>query len=168
MVDIQGKGYPDLCTRSFLRLLSMAGQPNSEPTSSTQSSMRPICMLVDGDPDGMGIMSTYKHGSIAHLHENANLSVGSIEWLGLRTSEMASEAGSLDDGSFIPLTLRDRRKAIAMLTRSPVFGDHGPEPKWRAELQRMLLMNYKAEIEALYERQGGVEAWLDCKLRGAD
>ena len=124
-------------------------------------------MLVDGDPDGLTIMSTYKHGSRAHLHENASLTVGNIEWLVIQTSEIVSEVESSGGSPFIPLTLRDRKKAIAMLAKSPVFGADGPEPKWRAELQRMLMTNSKAEIEALYERQGGIEGWLDSKLQEA-
>lgn len=110
-------------------------------------------------------MSTYKYGSIAHLHENASLNVPRIEWLGLQTSTTASGAGNPGDGSLMPLSLRDRKKAAAMLTRSPVFADDGPEPKWRDELQRMLMMNSKAEIEILYERPGGIEGWLDERLQ---
>ncbi|BDD58685.1 hypothetical protein MAP00_003943 [Monascus purpureus] len=59
---VTGKGYPDLCTRAFVRRLSDA-------RASCDS--RPLFyILVDGDPDGMAIMSTYKYGSKAHAHEN--------------------------------------------------------------------------------------------------
>jgi meiotic recombination protein SPO11 len=73
-------------------------------------------------------------------------------------------AGSLEDESLIPLSLRDRKKAQAMLAKSPCFAEEGPEPTWRAELQQMLMLNVKAEIEVLYEREGGIEGWLDKKL----
>lgn len=120
---------------------------------------------MDGDPDGMAIMSTYKHGSIAHLHENANFNVPHIEWLGLHATEAATGSQNAGDRPIMPLSLRDRKKATAMLARTPVFADDGPEPKWREELQRMLMMNSKAEIEIMYERPGGIEGWLDKKLR---
>lgn len=113
----------------------------------------------------MAIMSTYKYGSIAHLHENADLNVPSIEWLGLHTSEVAAATQDAGDSSIMPLSSRDRKKATAMLTRTPVFSDDGPEPKWREELQRMLMMNSKIEIEIMYERPGGIEGWLDKRLR---
>jgi meiotic recombination protein SPO11 len=112
----------------------------------------------------MAIMSTYKYGSVAQLHENANLNVRRIEWLGLRTSELLLEAYHLPDGSLMALSLRDRKKAAAMIARSPVFAEDGPEATWRAELQQMLAMNSKAEIEFLYELRGGIEGWLDRKL----
>ncbi|PGH16343.1 hypothetical protein AJ79_01885 [Helicocarpus griseus UAMH5409] len=155
---ITGKGYPDLCTRAFLRRLS--NTTRSPPPSP------PIFMLVDSDPDGMAIMSTYKYGSRAQAHENANLTVSNIQWLGLQASEVVSRLSEVqDDEVLIPLTLRDRKKARDMLERSPVFADDGPEPAWRAELQHMLMLNVKAEIEVLYEREGGIEGWLDGKLR---
>jgi meiotic recombination protein SPO11 len=123
-----------------------------------------IYALVDADPDGLAIMSTYKYGSVAQLHENANLNVRRIEWLGLCTSELLLEAENLSDSSLMPLSLRDRKKAMAMLARSPVFAEDGPEATWRDELQRMLVINSKAEIEFLYELRGGLEGWLDRKL----
>lgn len=120
-------------------------------------------MLVDSDPDGMAIMSTYKYGSRAQAHENINLTVHGIQWLGLQASEVVSSRLD-DDDVLIPLTLRDRKKAQDMLARSPVFAEDGPEPAWRGELQHMLMSNVKAEIEVLYEREGGIERWLDRKL----
>ncbi|PGH09411.1 hypothetical protein AJ80_07686 [Polytolypa hystricis UAMH7299] len=159
---ITGKGYPDLNTRAFLRLLST---PRNSP---------PIYILVDSDPDGIAIMSTYKYGSVAQLHENANLNVPTLEWLGLRASDTGccgSGGGATNtntmgggDEALIPLTLRDRKKARAMLERSPVFAEDGPERRWRTELQHMLMVNVKAEIEVLYEREGGIERWLDRSL----
>lgn len=121
-------------------------------------------MLADSDPDGIAIMSTYKYGSIAQSHENSNLNVPGIEWLGLRTSEVVNGIESTNKDTIIPLSSRDRNKALAMLTRSPIFAEDGPEPQWRAELQQMLMLNIKAEIEILYERQGGIERWLDKRL----
>jgi len=61
------------------------------------------------------------------------------------------------------LTARDRRIAVKMLER-PTFAEDGPEPIWRRELQIMLMLNTKAEIQHLSGREGGLEEWLQDKL----
>ncbi|EER41242.1 meiosis-specific topoisomerase Spo11 [Histoplasma capsulatum H143] len=160
---ITGKGYPDISTRAFLHLLSRV-----PPSASGALPFRqpPIFMLVDGDPDGMAIMSTYKYGSRAQAHDNTNLAVHNVQWLGLQASELVPSSLEIQgDDALIPLTSRDRKKAQDMLGRSPVFAEDGPEPAWRRELQHMLMTNVKAEIEMLYEREGGIETWLDHKLQ---
>lgn len=124
----------------------------------------PIFILVDSDPDGMAIMSTYKYGSIAQVHRNANLNVPSIRWVGLQASEMISTAHPSNMPSLVLMSQRDREKAEAMLKRNPSFAEDGPEPTWRKELQSMLVMNVKAELEILYELDGGMEGWLDRKM----
>lgn len=50
-----------------------------------------------------------------------------------------------------------------MLER-PTFAEDGPEPMWRRELQVMLMLNTKAEIQHLSGREGGLEEWLEDKL----
>lgn len=112
----------------------------------------------------MAIMSTYKYGSKAHAHENARLNVPHIRWLGLRMSDVVVSADPEDDDSFVRMTARDRKKAVAMLKNSPVWAVDGPEPEWRVELQRMLMLNLKAETEIMYDRTGGLEGWLDQKM----
>lgn len=139
---------------------SLAANPGSRPSAN----FIPIQILVDNDPDGMAIMSTYKYGSVAQAHENANLSVSNVQWLGLRSSDIATGANAATSCTLIPLSLRDRKKAQAMLLKSPIFTAE-QEPEWKLELQRMLMMNVKAEIEALYEHEGGLEGWLDIGLR---
>ncbi|KAJ5176770.1 uncharacterized protein N7482_002647 [Penicillium canariense] len=154
---ITGKGYPDISTRKFVhRLFDVA--------SNSKHRAPRFYALVDGDPHGIAIMSTYKYGSLAHLHENARLGIPGLQWLGLRITDaiLASESSGANDLLF--LTARDRTKIIAMLRNSPVWSSNGPEPEWRVELQRMLLLNVKAEIEMLYEQDGGLETWIDHKL----
>lgn len=128
------------------------------------SSPPPIFILVDSDPDGMAVMSTYKYGSMAQVHRNADLNVPSIQWVGLQASEMMSAANHTDISSLVPMSQRDRKKAEAMLKRNPSFAEDGPEPTWRKELQSLLVMNLKAELEILYELDGGMEGWLDRKM----
>lgn len=119
---------------------------------------------MDGDPDGMAIMATYKYGSVAFAHENRNLNVPGLHWLGLRLADVVAGAGPLGDDTLLRLTKRDRKKAIAMLSKNPVWEADGPEPEWRVELQRMLMLNVKAEMEILYDMEGGLTGWLDRKL----
>ncbi|KAJ5908911.1 Winged helix-turn-helix transcription repressor DNA-binding [Penicillium taxi] len=153
---ITGKGYPDISTRSLVRrVFDMTQNARYRPR---------FYALVDGDPDGIAIMSTYKHGSIRHMHENASLTIPELEWLGMRVSDAATIPESSDSGVFLSLTARDRRKIISMLQNSPVFASGGPELEWRLELQRMLMLNVKLEIEAVYEQSGGLEAWINRKM----
>ncbi|KAJ5104727.1 Winged helix-turn-helix transcription repressor DNA-binding [Penicillium alfredii] len=154
---VTGKGYPDLCTRSFVRrLFDTASNSNRRPPQ--------FYALTDGDPHGMGIMSTYKYGSAAHLHDNARLSVPGLQWLGLRVSDAIASSDSPENSPIMSLTARDRKKITAMFQNSPVWASDGPEPEWRTELQRMLMLSIKAEIEILYEQEGGLEGWIDRKM----
>lgn len=57
-----------------------------------------------------------------------------------------------------------------MLKRDPFLREEddvggSDETGWRRELQVMLVLGYKAEMELLGEREGGVEAWLERKLK---
>ncbi|KGO43306.1 Winged helix-turn-helix transcription repressor DNA-binding [Penicillium expansum] len=156
-IMVTGKGYPDFMTRTFLRAMS--------DFASNQSRYPPrFYALTDGDPHGMAIMSTYKYGSAAHLHQNARLSIPRLQWLGLRVTDIIAVPEVLGDTALLSLTTRDRRKIMAMLRNSPVWASDGPEPEWRAELQRMLVLNLKAEIEILYGCQGGLEGWINRRM----
>ena len=118
---------------------------------------------MDFDPDGIAIMSTYKHGSWTLSHENANLNVPSIRWLGLRSCELlSSNTGEMSEG-LLPLSMRDRRKTMKMLEK-PLLGDNGAENEWRRELQVMLMIGVKAEMEILADRVGGVSKWVEERL----
>ncbi|RJE22295.1 Meiotic recombination protein spo11 [Aspergillus sclerotialis] len=150
---ITGKGYPDIDTRAFVRCLY-------------DSKYRPQAMprfyaLVDGDPDGIAIMSTYKYGSMTYVRENGKLNIPNLQWLGLHISDIAAGIDPQGDDALIRLTARDRKKALAILRNNPACVADGPEQEWRAELQKMLMLNLKAEIEVLYDQDGGLEAWID-------
>ena len=99
-------------------------------------------------------MSTYKHGSVNLAHES-NLAVRSIQWLGVRSCHFLRT--DRDAQGLLKLTARDRKIALKLLGKRISDGD------WRRELQLMLILNVKAEIQIL----GGGEAlgeWLDSKL----
>jgi len=126
-----------------------------------------VFSLVDFDPDGIGIMSTYKYGSVALAHENANLAVPRVRWLGVKSSAFLHfndvDASGKDKVGMLKLTKRDRRIATSMLGKE-CFEEEGREPEWRRELQVMLMLNVKAEIQILSSARGGLNGWIDGKL----
>jgi meiotic recombination protein SPO11 len=105
-------------------------------------------------------MSTYKYGSMALAHENQNLAVPSVRWLGVRSSDIIQ--GSNNRTGLLKLSSRDRRIATRMLEKG-IFEEEKGEREWRRELQVMLMLNVKAEIQILSSGEG-LEAWLNTKL----
>ena len=109
-------------------------------------------------------MSTYKYGSFKLSHENAGLNTPSIQWLGIRAGDVLAGNGQDDYHGLLTLSARDRKKAVDMLERMEPFQESGTEEEWRRELQVMLMLNVKAEMEVLAEREGGVKRWVEEKL----
>jgi len=129
---LQGKGYPDLATRSLVHRLCSLLPPTV-----------PILALVDADAYGIDILSVYKFGSTSLQHQRDGLVAPRLEWIGVRGSELANIG--VDKDALIPLTTRDHSKAMAMLRRpSAIMPD-----EWKRELTHMLHMRRKAEIECL-------------------
>ncbi|KAI9674611.1 MAG: hypothetical protein M1829_003693 [Trizodia sp. TS-e1964] len=152
------KGYPDISTRAFLRTLSTYLQANSFPPVSSYG-------LMDYDPDGLSILSTYKYGSAALAHENARLSMPQIRWLGVRSSDIKALSMQGEDYGLLRLSGRDRRMAASLLGKE-VFAENGPEPDWRSEVQTMLMLNIKAEIQIMHGGQGkmALNSWIEERL----
>jgi meiotic recombination protein SPO11 len=130
--------------------------------------------LVDLDPDGIAILSTYKYGSYRLAHEDITpkdtpgLSLPSIQWLGLNRhhiSRIPVGEGDTRTGvmpalqGLMKLTARDRTKAARMLEWD-LCAEDGLEESWRHELQTMLILNTKAEMQILDELPGGLVSWL--------
>ncbi len=128
-------------------------------TPTDESPTPPIYGLVDFDPDGLGILSTYKYGSLALAHENAHLVVPDLHWLGVRSSSIVDLDALSGGRDIMRLSLRDRRKARGLLKKD-ILQEAGHEPEWRRELQIMLMLNIKAEIQCLNDSEGGLERWL--------
>ncbi|OBT82498.1 hypothetical protein VE02_09128 [Pseudogymnoascus sp. 03VT05] len=154
---ITAKGYPDIATRALLHLLSLTqGCP-------------PIYVLTDYDPHGISILSTYAHGSASLAHQNDGLAVPGLRWLGVKLeSAVGTQNRGGEDGGEVPgiLTLkkRDRRLGRSMLIRHPAMLEDG-EAEWRREVQCMLFLNLKAEIQVL----GGGERlgrWVEGGIGG--
>lgn len=103
-------------------------------------------------------MSTYKYGSTAFSHQN--LTVPSIRWLGVQSADIIPSE-DFEKVGLLRLSGRDRRLASRMLGRG-VFQKGGVG--WRRELQVMLMLNCKAEIQILSSEDPGLEGWLNIKL----
>ncbi|KAI5859521.1 DNA topoisomerase IV, alpha subunit [Durotheca rogersii] len=161
-VIVTAKGFPDLLTRQFLSLLH------------SYFPQIPFYALVDFDPSGIGILLTYKLGSRSLGHED-DVVVPRLSWLGPNSNDLkhgqihsASNPSSPVSG-FPPkpfqlstaLTLSDRRQALCLLAK---FDDRNTEEMdLTHEIQLMLVLNLKAEIQAV-DDAGDMGAWLDDRL----
>ncbi|XP_028221673.1 meiotic recombination protein SPO11-1 isoform X1 [Glycine soja] len=130
-IFIQGRGYPDIPTRRFLRLL-------------VENLCLPAYCLVDCDPYGFDILTTYRFGSMQMAYDTKHLRVPEIQWLGAFPSD--SERYFVPNQCLLPLTAEDKRKVEAMLLRCYLERE---VPQWRLELQLILQRGVKFEIEAL-------------------
>ncbi|KAJ7560563.1 hypothetical protein O6H91_04G135800 [Diphasiastrum complanatum] len=101
-IVITGRGYPDVPTRSFLRLLVNALH-------------LPVYGLVDADPYGLDILCTYRFGSLAMAYDAEALATPSIRWLGVFLSDVRFHG--IPVRCLLPLRENDKRKAEAMLKR---------------------------------------------------
>ena len=110
-------------------------------------------------------MSTYKHGSWNMSHENVRLNVPGIRWLGLRSKDLftGTDACESERPGFLPLSKRDRHMAKKMLEK-PAMRETGGESEWRRELQVMMMIGFKAEMEIMDGREGGIAKWIDNRL----
>ncbi|KIX09707.1 uncharacterized protein Z518_00788 [Rhinocladiella mackenziei CBS 650.93] len=151
---LTAKGYPDLATRKILRLLLNHARPSTQ-----------VFGLFDWDPDGIRMLKCYLYGS-KNLAQEHNCNTPELKWLGLKVEDVVS-FGHPDEPSML-LTTRDRITAISMLASEEWRDGSGAVlPDLRetmAELQRMLMLNRKAEIQILDERKGGLQDWLVRKL----
>lgn len=137
----------------------------------------PVYAFVDLDPDGIAIMSTYKYGSYRLAHEDiaskhsSGISIPSMRWLGIKQHHISSSglqggkfAGIIPDlQGLMRLTIRDRKKATQMLNWD-ICCETGPEQEWRHELQMMLTLNIKAEIQILDELPEDMVSFLSAQL----
>ncbi|KAJ5060945.1 hypothetical protein J3E74DRAFT_474080 [Bipolaris maydis] len=168
-VVVTAKGYPDVASRQFLRQLG------------TNAHHIPMFVLVDLDPDGIAILSTYKYGSYRLMHEDvalmntSALCLPNVQWLGVKSDNMSPSLVG-EDGTerkmihqlqgLMRLTTRDRIKATRMLEWD-LCAEDGFERGWRRELQWMLMLNVKAEMQVLDELPGGLVSWLSDQLGDA-
>jgi meiotic recombination protein SPO11 len=129
-VMLTARGQPDLASRAMLARLA-ALRPDA-----------PVLGLVDWNPSGLLILSTFKLGSLRMGLEAGHYNVN-VRWLGARAADLAGHA----DEDLLPLTPRDE-VLLRNLLAAPRFGAAGPA--YAAELRAMAARGRKAELEALY------------------
>jgi meiotic recombination protein SPO11 len=147
-IVLTGKGYPDIATRALLHFLSTASPQNGFASP-------PVFGLADCDPDGIAIVLIYRNGSAALSHENDDLRVPQLQWLGLRLEHMMDESLLHHSQGLLGLTVRDRRRAVKMLERSG-GSDSEEESHMNVALQTMLMLSTKAELQLLDAVPGGM------------
>jgi meiotic recombination protein SPO11 len=159
-IILTGKGYPDLATRTLLRLLSTPSVHNSFAHPAVYG-------LADFDPDGLAILSVYKHGSKALSHESEGCIVPQLQWIGLQSQHL-DIAGDITHAAqgLLALTCHDRQKATKMLEREVVSCSSGSTLEGR-ELQVMLMLGLKAELQLLDSIPHGMVDLLKSVIREA-
>lgn len=152
-IMVTAKGYPDISTRAMLRFLS-------SPSPHNGFCAPPVYAMVDFDPDGIAILSTYKYGSKPLAHETSQMCLPQLQWLGLRSKHVLSGEATHADQGLLTLSARDRKKARDMLGWQVLEGDEN----LRRELQVMLMLNLKAELQLLDATPGGMVNLLESSL----
>ena len=137
----------------FLHLLAAVSTQNNV-------SDLPLYGLVDLDPDGLGILSTYKWGSLALSHESPSLVVPSLRWLAIKSSQMIEGELNGQYSSLMRLSIRDRRRATAMIARNIKSPQANDREELVRELQSMLFLNVKAEIQSVEEGIDGLSTFV--------
>ncbi|KAM0561588.1 hypothetical protein ACHAPJ_002756 [Fusarium lateritium] len=170
-LPMQAKGYPDLITRSFLNFLH------------TRYPQLPIMGLFDYDPDGVKILRCYRYGSDRLSHE-ADLDTQALQWLGIKSTHLVRDypgpssvgSGPSSQSSQVSITstscrdpvsylsVRERTMAVSILKKIASSSTHDIEiSEMRRELQLMIVLGVKAEIEWLDE-SGDICSWLDGEI----
>ena len=152
-IMVTAKGYPDISTRAMLRFLS-------SPAPQNGFCAPPVYALVDCDPDGIGILSTYKYGSKNLAHETSHLCLPQLQWLGLRSEQIMRNYELHNNQGLLTLSTRDRNKARKMLEWDVLAEDED----LRRELQVMLMLNIKAELQLLDATADGMSSLLKDNL----
>lgn len=135
-IIVTAKGQPDMATREFLRRIN-------------DELKLPILAIMDADVYGFEIMRVYSIGSKALSFEARSLAVPNIKWLGLLPSDLRPESGfGIPSSAFIKNTQADVKKARRLLEEEFVI----KRPRWREELETLLELGIKAEIQALNAR----------------
>ncbi len=98
----------------------------------------------------MQIMSVYCVGSRAMAHDVHNLAVPQLKWLGVLPSDLARY--QVPESARLPLGSRDKQKAAELLQRDYIQGNVA----WRRELELMVALNCKAEVEGLQGAHAGL------------
>lgn len=135
-IIITAKGQPDMATRMFLKKIN-------------DELKLPMLAIMDADIYGFEILRVYSVGSKALSFEAANLAVPNIKWMGLLPSDLLPESEfQIPKHTHIKMTKSDERRTKLLLEEEFVRR----KPEWRKELEILLNLEVKAEIQALNAR----------------
>uniref|UniRef100_A0A7S1BEW6 Topoisomerase 6 subunit A/Spo11 TOPRIM domain-containing protein n=1 Tax=Corethron hystrix TaxID=216773 RepID=A0A7S1BEW6_9STRA len=104
----------------------------------------PVFGLCDCNPFGVAVLQTYRRGSERTGHDRDRYSAD-IRWLGLRPSHVAGL--KLPKPVYQKLTNRDLKRVELLLSETNQFV--GSNEERRSELQAMISMGVKVELESL-------------------
>jgi len=118
-----------------------------------------VSILTDYDPDGIGIANMFQYGSLKSS-ESINAAIPTARRLGLDREHIKETSNNGNVQKVLPLTARDRRRAIGILNRNK---DQTGNTRLndRLDLQVMLMLNIKAEIQILDDSPNDLESLLE-------
>lgn len=153
-VIITAKGQPDMATRMFLKKID-------------DELKIPILAIMDADVYGFEILRVYSVGSKALSFESSNLAVPNIKWLGLLPSDLEESAGfGIPKSVHLKMSKSDEHRTKLLLEEEFVKR----KPSWEYQIQKLLDMRIKAEIQALnaQDPQYITNHYLPTKLESGD
>lgn len=127
-IILTGCGMPTLQTRDFLRFLK-------------QRTGLPVFGLCDPDPEGISILATYARGSCNSAYDNFNISVPSICWVGLSSSDMIKL--NLSETNYSRLSREDK-------TMLKNLWQDDLSDVWKRRIEEMISFDKKASFEAIH------------------
>jgi len=129
---VTAKGFPDLPTRAFLHRLASSG-------------VRDTCtifVLVDWNPAGLWIYSTYVTGGASNVNESTRYAIPNTVFLGVSHDDILA-AGKVLTAKHTKKEARDIEN-ILRKKRGPLYSI------FKSELEQMHALGRKCEIEGLY------------------
>ena len=129
---VTAKGFPDLPTRAFLHRLASSG-------------VRETCtifVLVDWNPAGLWIYSTYVTGGASNVNESTRCAIPNAVFLGVSHEDILA-AGKVLTAKHTKKEARDIEN-ILRKKRGPLYSI------FKTELEQMHALGRKCEIEGLY------------------
>jgi meiotic recombination protein SPO11 len=150
-IILTGKGAADIATRMFLRRLNKVLK-------------LPTFCLVDSDPYGHYIYSVYLRGSKRLSYESPFLATPNMHLLGVLTSDL--DKYRIPHDCRLEMNKADLKRCKEMMDEDFVKKN----PKWLADLDLMMKLKEKAEIQALasYGFRYLIDEYLPTKIETAD
>ncbi|CAD5226217.1 unnamed protein product [Bursaphelenchus okinawaensis] len=131
---VTGRGFPDICTRTFLRWLM---------------DQNPVYLfgLVDCDPYGLSIYSTYKYGAVRSEIEANGCKLTEILLIGLFMDEVVQM--NLADVHKLRITAHDKRRLQKIQNIAKIKKDD----MLYEQARQMIEAGFKVELEALASKE---------------